>query len=1222
MSQHLNPLTFPLFGTRLIEASAGTGKTFTIAALYLRLVLKGLTPPQILVVTFTDAATKELKDRIRARLVEAAKVFRGTLAGDPLVTALKGQYPEDQWPGCARRLELAAQWMDEAAVYTIHGWCNRMLATHAFAADSLFELTLETDQRHLFEQVLADYWRSQYYPLADVSVVAELWNSPAKLHAAIRPWLPWAEPPVVSASEVLADISERQQALLAPVKEQWRHLLDDFCAAMLAAHANKDFNGNKVRIATLEGWLEALKAWVDSDALLPDISDKHWQRFSPEGLEDAAKANVAIMSHPGIDALSAILAARAKLPKADIDLAKHAAGWIKARLEQEKHQRATLGFDDLLTRLDQALHKGPELSEVIRRQYPIALIDEFQDTDPTQLRIFANIYDLENAGEEEDFLDEQNSRSGVISEAETRPATTKTRSVHTVHEQSEEAANAVSASAIARTGLFLIGDPKQAIYGFRGADIFTYLKARRATAGRHYHLDTNYRSTQGLVSAVNQVFSQQPNSFLFDEIPFEAVKANGRKEQLVMNGAPVPAMTGWHLPLDSAVSGGQYRKLMAERCASQMVAMLNSDATFKSEDTLTALRPADMAVLVRGRGEADAIRAALFARGVASVYLSDKESVFAASEARDLLALLAACAEPEDGRLLRAALAAPVLELSLGWLDTLNQDELLFEQQVERFKGYQLRWHQRGVLPMLRQLLSDFSIPARLLASPGGERSLTNLLHLAELLQGAAAKLDGEQALIRYLSEAVADPAAGDEEILRLESDADLVKVITIHKSKGLEYPLVFLPFVMGYREEDRQGPYIRYHDDSGKAVLDVEKTDGAYAKAEKERLAEDMRLLYVALTRPRHACFLGLAPVKMQRSGKKGENDLHRGAFGYLLTGGAPIDNGAVGEAFARLAAGCSDMVLSAAPDVTDMQYQPKTQPLPLVAAREFKAPPAERWYIASYSALRTQDWQSDIATPLAENLNNPDEEQEAQSKALSDSIHQFPRGPGPGTFLHGLFEWAADEGFGKVSEPQAQKLLAQRLMPRGWERWLTPLANWFVALINKPLPLPNGEAVALGALDSYQAEMEFWFSAKHVDLQKMDLLVHRHTLGGHGRPMLSPGELNGMLKGFIDLVFEHNGRYYVLDYKSNHLGDGDSAYSQQAMSEAIREKRYDLQYVIYLLALHRLLKSRIPDYDYDQHLGGAVYLFLRGGHCYLDRPQRELIEGLDAMFEGDTHA
>ncbi|EKE75653.1 exodeoxyribonuclease V subunit beta [Gallaecimonas xiamenensis] len=1172
MSQHLNPLTFPLHGTRLIEASAGTGKTFTIAALYLRLVLQGLTPPQILVVTFTDAATKELKDRIRARLVEATKVFRGALAGDPLVAALKSQYPEDQWPGCARRLELAAQWMDEAAVYTIHGWCNRMLATHAFAADSLFELTLETDQRHLFEQVLADYWRSQYYPLADVSVVAELWNSPAKLHAAIRPWLPWAEPPVVNASEVLAELAERQQALLAPVKEQWRTLLDDFSAAMLAAHGNKDFNGNKVRIATLEGWLEALKAWVDSDALLPEISDKHWERFSPAGLEDAAKANVAIMNHPGIDALGAILAARAKLPKADIDLAKHAAGWIKARLEQEKHQRATLGFDDLLTRLDQALHKGPELADVIRRQYPIALIDEFQDTDPTQLRIFAKIYDLESNQEE--------------------------------------------------TGLFLIGDPKQAIYGFRGADIFTYLKARRATTGRHYHLDTNYRSTQGLVSAVNQVFGHQPNSFLFDEIPFEAVKANGRKEQLVINGAPVPAMTGWHLALDSAVSGSQYRKLMAERCASQMVAMLNGDGAFQGPDGQTPLRPADMAVLVRGRGEADAIRAALFARGVASVYLSDKESVFASSEARDLLALLAACAEPEDGRLLRAALAAPVLELSLGWLDTLNQDELLFEQQVERFKGYQLRWHQRGVLPMLRQLLSDFSIPARLLASPGGERSLTNLLHLAELLQGAAAKLDGEQALIRYLSEAVADPAAGDEEILRLESDADLVKVITIHKSKGLEYPLVFLPFVMGYREEDRQGPYIRYHDDSGKAVLDIEKTDGAYAKAEKERLAEDMRLLYVALTRPRHACFLGLAPVKMQRSGKKGENDLHRGAFGYLLTGGTPIDNGALGEAFARLAAGCSDIVLSEAPDVTDAQYQPKTQPLPLVAARPFKAPPAERWYIASYSALRTQDWQSDIATPLAENINNPDEEQEAQSKALSDSIHQFPRGPGPGTFLHGLFEWAALEGFGKVTEPQAQKLLAARLTRRGWEQWLTPLTSWFVELLNKPLALPGGEAVALGALNSYQAEMEFWFSAQQVDLQQMDMLVHRHTLGGHGRPMLSPGELNGMLKGFIDLVFEHNGRYYVLDYKSNHLGDGDSAYSQQAMADAIREKRYDLQYVIYLLALHRLLKSRIPDYDYDRHMGGAVYLFLRGGHCYLDRPQRELIEGLDAMFEGKAHA
>ncbi|WP_406666143.1 exodeoxyribonuclease V subunit beta [Gallaecimonas sp. GXIMD1310] len=1168
MSQPLQPLTFPLHGTRLIEASAGTGKTYTIAALYLRLVLNGLTPPQILVVTFTDAATKELKDRIRARLVDAAKVFRHHADGDPLLKSLLAQYPTDQHGGCARRLELAAQWMDEAAVYTIHGWCNRMLASHAFAADSLFELTLETDQRQLTEQVLADYWRSQYYPLTDVTPITALWQTPGQLHQAIRPWLlPGTAAPTQPVSTLLAELSDAQQALMTPVKAQWQTLLGPFSDAIIAAHGAKQLNGNKVRRSTLESWLQALADWLNSEALLPAISDNHWQRFCRAGLTDAAKDGAAILEHPGVAALDSILAARAQLPDIEQHLAQHAAGWVQQRLAEEKQRRATLGFDDLLTRLDSALTANPALAALIRQQYPLAMIDEFQDTDPVQLRIFDSIYGLDNTASD--------------------------------------------------SGLFLIGDPKQAIYGFRGADIFTYLRARKATAGRHYNLGTNYRSTAPLVAAVNAVFSHRQDSFLFADIPFIPVAANGRREYLEVAGEAAPAMTAWLLDSEQPLSSSQYRQQLADSCASAMVAMLNGNNGFRSEQGLTPLKPADMAVLVRGRSEADAIRQALFARGVPSVYLSDKESVYATGEARDLLAWLRAAADPENGRLLRAALATPTLGLSLAWLDQLNQDELAFETQVERFSGYQQRWLQRGVLPMIRQLLADFAVPATLLQGVEGERALTNLLHLAELLQSTASKLDGEQALIRFLAEAIADPSSNDDEILRLESDADLVKVITIHKSKGLEYPVVFLPFVMSYREADRTGPYIRYHNAQGQTVLDTDKSDNAYQQAEQERLAEDLRLLYVALTRPRHACFLGLAPIKMQKSGSKSQTDLHRSALGYLLTGGKAISNAELAEQFRALAARSDDIALQPAPIASDNRYQPATTLPPLQPARSFQAPAAEPWFIASYSALRTQDWQVSASTALEAELQNPDEPTDNQQQGQG-SIHAFPRGPGPGTFLHGILEWAAAEGFAQLDRQRSQQVLSQRLGQRGWEDWAEPLQQWLHNLVQQPLPLPEGQSVALAELRQYQPEMEFWFSASQVQLSQLDNLVHRHTLNGVLRPPLSPGLLNGMLKGFIDLVFAHQGQYYVLDYKSNHLGDSASAYSAQAMHEVMRDKRYDLQYVLYLLALHRLLKSRIHDYDYDRHIGGAVYLFLRSGHCYVDKPQRELIETLDALFGG----
>lgn len=396
------------------------------------------------------------------------------------------------------------------------------------------------------------------------------------------------------------------------------------------------------------------------------------------------------------------------------------------------------------------------MASLIREQFPVALIDEFQDTDPVQYGIFERIYQI----------------------SENR----------------------------AETGLFMIGDPKQAIYAFRGADIYTYLAARRATSGRLHSLDTNYRSSKAMVAAVNQVFLQAEareagrGAFLFREaddnpLPFIEVRAKGRGEQLLIDGEACAALQCWHLESEEPVSGSVYRQQLAASCASHIVALLNGGqqgtAGFQNaEGELRPCLPSDIAILVRDGHEAQMVRAELAAREVRSVYLSDKDSVFAAQEAHDLLAWLKACAEPDSERLLKAALASLTLNLSLAALDRLNQDERVWEDWVMRFRRYRDTWQRQGVLPMLRHLLHDFQLPRTLIRRSDGERVLTNLLHLAELLQQAAGELDGEQALIRHLAEHLASSGqAGEEQILRLESDEQLVKVVTIHKSKGLEYP-------------------------------------------------------------------------------------------------------------------------------------------------------------------------------------------------------------------------------------------------------------------------------------------------------------------------------------------------------------------------------------------------------------------------------------------------
>ncbi|WP_253445277.1 exodeoxyribonuclease V subunit beta [Halomonas sp. Y3] len=1247
----LDPIRLPLTGSRLIEASAGTGKTFTIALLYVRLVLgprdeadtasfpRALTPPEILVVTFTNAATRELRDRIRARLVEAAEAFQSPLGGqtpksaegsDPLL-ALRDSYPEARWPACARRLQLAAEWMDEAAVSTIHAWCHRMLREHAFESGSLFSLEMNLDQSELELEVARDYWRSFYYALdaEALAVVTRYWKSPDALAEDVRQLkgqvalLPDAPPP----AGALASMQAERARELAELKAPWPTWLDELAERLEAAAAAKAFDQRKLNSRSRADWLARLRHWAqDPELATPALTDAAWKRLTPEGIAEIWKTDEPL-DHPALRALAALPERLEALPDARADLLAHAVRWMSERRARVQQRRAELGPDDLLARLDDAFAgpSGQLLAEQIRRQFPVALVDEFQDTDPVQYRLFDHVYRLAEAPDPE-----------------------------------------------APSGILLIGDPKQAIYAFRGADIHTYLQARRDTAGRHVTLGTNFRSATAMVAAANRVFQHAEahpagrGAFLFrspegdNPVPFLPVAAKGRKESLTRDGEPLPAMTLWHLPAgeggDNGLSKSAYFDAMAPRCASRMAELLMEGRAGRTGfsapgEPFRPLKPSDLAVLVNNGSEARAIRSALLARGIKSVYLSDKESVFETPAALELEMWLAACAEPDSERRLHGALAMPSLGLSLAELDALQHDELAWESRVLQFRTYHRQWQRQGVLPMLHRLLADFTVPTRLLRSTSGERHLTDLLHLGELLQEASAELDGEHALLRHLSEARAHPPQqADTHRLRLESDADLVQVITIHKSKGLEYPLVFLPFICAFREKKAGDLPLTWHDASGRQRLSLEPDETALARADDERLGEDLRKLYVALTRARHATWLGIAPLR----------GLERSAVGQVLTAGAPLSSSSTDgllEALFPLAQGAAE---------TELKVEPAPAPSDLVvpmatsdeALREALTPARrarERWWIASYSALRLggesigggEEEPALLEEPESALLIEPETALEATAREMrdepsdpvqaaqpvsDDSLHRFPRGPAAGTFLHGLLEWAGAEGFARLAaEPERlNDTLARRANLRGWRERIPALQAWLRGLLACELPVPNAPEgpvapLRLERLESarYQVELEFWFSAHRVDTRRLDALVSAHTLGGAARPALERDRLNGMLKGFIDLVVEHEGRFYVLDWKSNFLGRDDAAYSEAAMAEAVREKRYDLQYCLYLLALHRLLRSRLPDYDIDRHLGGALYVFLRGLNApsrgvHRERPPRELIEALDALFQG----
>lgn len=1206
----LDPLHLPLQGIRLIEASAGTGKTWTLAALYLRLVLghggqPAQLPAQILVVTFTRAATAELRERIRERLATAAAAFRGQQEADEFLQRLIAEYPTaDACATAARQLDLAAQWMDEAAVYTIHGWSQRMLAQHAFEGSDAVDEVVDENAR--LAEAIRDYWRRFYAPLdeAQAACIAEQWRHPRALQRTVRPLL---RQPVRNVRlqgqplPVVEDLTEALRRHYAPRREAeqaaralWQPDADAIESMLHTAVHTKALKNNIYIPKSIERELPLLREWangVDTDRTL-------LARYTQAKLDSAASKGNTSPTHPAFMAVQTLVDVWDAEPPLTPLLLAHAIPWIAERVDQIRERQAKPGFDDMLHQLDAALHgpHGTQLADTIAEQYPVALIDEFQDTDPLQWRIFQRIY-------------------------ANRPA----------------------------TGLLLIGDPKQAIYAFRGADIHTYLAAREQARSPTWTLTTNYRSTSPLVVAVNRVFQhadQWPlGAFAFGHgargLSFQPIQSAGAKRTLLHDGQPVAPIHMEVFPSDKPMNIGAYQETAANYAAAHIVDLLEAAqsgrcAFVDQHGKQAALRPRDIAILVRKRQEAACIRHALRQRGVASVYLSESDSVYASEEAPDVLLWLQACTMPTSDRAMRAALASATMERSHAELDRLNHDEAYWEWCGARLRQLQAVWQRHGVLAMLHGLLHAFDLPARLLAKPSGERVLTNLQHLAELLQHAAANLDGEYALIRHLAAQITRAAESDadtaeEQVVRLESEADLVKVITIHKSKGLQYPVVMLPFVSRFQDAPR-GSMQAWHDDQGQAWIDLLPDEAAKQHMEHERLQEDLRLLYVALTRAEHACWLGVACVSEGQSRAPG---LHRSAFGYVLSGGQTIEPGDLLARVDVLRGDSPDIHVHVATESAGLRvYRPQHRTPGKRQARVYALSAPEPWWIASYSALTHGE--GEPARQIAPETATQDvlaeavrESTEWTGVTVDYGMHAFPRGAEAGTFLHDLLEWIAETGFAAVAQDTAalEQQIARRCQRRGWQAWIAPLGQWLPAMLRTPLALPDGYTLTLADLADrkrYQAELEFWFEAHRVDTQQLDQLVTQHTLSGQPRPLLQPHRVNGMLKGFIDLIVEQNGRYYVIDYKSNWLGDTTGAYTPAAMREATLLSRYDLQYAIYTLALHRLLRARLPGYDYERHIGGVLYLYLRGadqaGHgMHTERLPFALIDAMDHLFAGE---
>lgn len=1162
--QPLNPVTIELSGHSLIEAGAGTGKTYTLVLLYLRLVLERQLPPEsILVVTFTVNATEELRGRIRDRIREAIDCLTGRLQTDGALQAILEQHAPDK---ALVLLQDALGRMDEAAVYTIHSFCQRILQDHAFACSMSYSSQFIEQEDDLRREIIQDYWRLCFHDVDSEKAawILSCWQGPQELlnilktslHAPNCTLVPEIRP------ERLKPLQADDHNLLRQIKKLWPKVREEILNILsqgqgLKKNKSKGYSEERKGIA-IKGMDRLYE--VDAPAwLLP----QELEILSYSHMQKQRLAKKEFVDHDFFHLMDDYLKVHDEfLQWMQIHILYKARSYLIKELADRKEQRGLLSFNDLLEKLLAALagEGGPSLARRIARQFPAAMVDEFQDTDSCQYDIFRRIYTQEK-----------------------------------------------------KNGLLMIGDPKQAIYSFRGADLFTYLKVKKQTpATKLFTLDTNYRSTDRMVGAINMLFSG-PNPFLQEGISHIALKsgAQHRNAEFILEGEKCAPLQMLSLPLEQFATNGKSiisketaTLAAAKRCAAEVQRLLVLAGKGQAQIGSNKVEAGDIAILVRTHQEAAQIKKALAGIGISSVY-QGQDSVFATEAARTMLILLSAIATPASEKRVRRCLLTPVFGYNANELAAAEADDLAWENRLSRMENYHKLWHNDGFTAMWLLLLEREKAVARILASQDGERFLTDLLHLAELIEEEQVRLQGMEMTLQWLNTQIAEPdGTSTTQQRRLESDENLVQILTIHKAKGLEFPIVFIPFPWACRTVQPKD-ILRYHStETLEPIIDFGSgNENAFVLAEKERLAEDLRLFYVAVTRAVYCCYFSWGQINKM--------ELSAAAYTFqnlsLAQSSSGQDQSQPGDVFSFLH---KEGFLAIHERSADSAIIEEEKQLPELIPAFFRGIIDSSWGIASFSSLISgHDPHPDRPD------RDPDKQEEAASiEALSRFT--FPRGTAAGTFLHDLLEHLE---FSDLEREVLWSTVEEKCKEHGFDSsWQPVLTVWLEEIIRAPLD--NSGEISLQRVSTYNHinEMAFHFPLHNLDTASFAQILKTYD---HQPIPANIRHLHGMMKGYIDLVFRSNGRYYLADYKSNHLGNTFTDYTQSSLREAMLSHRYDLQYLIYSLALHRYLNNRLPGYDFKRHFGGAYYLFLRGMHpnqpagngVYFDRPSYQLIDALD---------
>lgn len=1262
-----NVKTYSLEQKTLLEASAGTGKTWNICELYIRLLLeKKLETSQILVLTFTNAATAELKQRIRLRIQEGVE---------------QSEPKSDQ----ESTLKKALKTFDESMIYTIHTFCRKLLAQFSFSSGKPSSYQVETeDENKIIEEVAFDFWRKE---VAFGNIDQRLANfiaekrSPDSLinflkRALAKPLAKYNWPEYVAyqtpqEEQILFDVYDtllqKEEKLNQAIKTNDNHIiqvLQECKKTWLSDHAKIKTSLDKTALKNnsskyADAFCQHCESIFNQDN--PTFNQSLVKDFTQTKLSANTRKGNTSPNHPFFQKIEnwlglienqktlnnaqkelekefEVLTTRkyyrllynflncAFLTNENHETSKKEQNWHGAPQEVRLRQgnNRVLAINEMLFQVYDVLEKENKdslLLKALQNSYKAALIDEFQDTDPIQLAIFNKIFPEPNVP------------------------------------------------------VFFVGDPKQAIYRFRNADLHTYLSASediQQNKGTIATLTKNFRSTKEVIDAYNKVFTQK-EAFVLNNIHYNEVSTGKTDLSLIDQSSLKHLNKGlvlWQLPLSSSAeftnnqvddlrnkaankTAIEIKRLLKAFSDKQIYATTINDRKEKEEITFY---PKDIVVLVPRRADAKRMQDMLSSYNIPSVAASPENNVWKSQESEELFRVLSAISTPKNIPRLRLALSTQLLGYKASDIEEISQDDQKQIAQMERFINYFTLWRRYGIGLVLKTLLTDYEIYARYLKLPFAERCLTNLQHLIELLNEAAVSYSSPEALLRYIAQQQSEAYSSDSNQLRLESDENVIQIMTVHASKGKEFPFVFCPFLWAGRPTDKGDNLegIEHQDlENHTLTIDFEKTkDELRTERRIEELAERVRLIYVALTRAAYRTYLVC--------GCYNNTDSRQNALNWIVAPDSDpqtwVRNSSQDDTlFARIESGFQNLAQSSENIILESLDEsiPSLEKTPIKNPKltedllpEKSIPPA--WRMGSYTSLSYDAKEVDDAirgdderTPVVLSVDDEETFPSGQVTPLQDDdILRFPRSNIAGDFIHSIFEKVDFTNPDKWNEEVLKALESKT--PYGPSTYQKKLENEVLAqMLNKMLdhvlstPLLNDLSLNKISLDQRLSELRFFMPVNQLQAEKLNERFEKYT-----HAQYSFKELTGYLNGAIDLVFEYQDKFYILDWKSNYLckakenlsiEEAQKDYNIDGVTQAMASHHYHLQYLIYTVALNRYLKTRLPHYDYEKHFGGVFYLFVRGVRphwknqdgsplgVFYTKTDRKVIEDLDQLINGE---